>query len=110
MNEEQSAIYIEAVQAAPPGLLRTLDASVLETWVIARAVHQQCVKALAQTGLVVRGPKGVVRNPYVVILNMQAKELIRAAAELGFTPSSRSRVKVEKQKQLNRFAHLKTQA
>jgi phage terminase small subunit len=51
---------------------------------------------------------GHARSPYVGILNQQAAVMLKCAAEMGFTPSSRSRVKVDGgNKGRNAFADLK---
>jgi hypothetical protein len=39
-------------------------------------------------------PPKPLQSPYLAILNKQAQIMLKAAAELGFSPSSRSRVQV----------------
>jgi phage terminase small subunit len=36
-----------------------------------------------------------VQSPYLSIINKQAQIMVKAAAEMGFTPSSRSRISVD---------------
>lgn len=85
-----------ALKHAPPGLLRSLDRSVLKAWVIAGDLHRQAAAKVHELGIIVRTPQGQpMTNPYVSVLNKQATIMLRAAAELGFSPSARSRVSVE---------------
>jgi phage terminase small subunit len=49
----------------------------------------------------------VKASPYLQIINKQSEIMIRAAAELGFTPSSRSRISVDpKDSKTNPFGDL----
>lgn len=83
-----------AIASAPRGLLKKLDASTLAIWVIAEDLHRKASKHLRR-GMLITSPNGhKVQSPYLSILNRQALIMMKAAAELGFTPSSRSRVTV----------------
>ena len=87
-----------AIEHAPPGLLRCLDRSVLATWVVADVLHRRAVMKVMEFGEVVKTPSGPMQSPYLSIANKQAQLKIRLESEMGFTPSSRSRVKVGKTK------------
>jgi P27 family predicted phage terminase small subunit len=86
-----------AILHAPNGLLKHLDASVLAIWVIAEDTHRHAAEKLAQTGMLVKAPvTGLpIQSPYLPIVNKQALIMLRAAAELGFTPSSRSQIHMD---------------
>jgi P27 family predicted phage terminase small subunit len=59
--------------------------------------HRQAVEALNREGLAVKTPNGFeIQSPYLAIANRQATIIARLAAEFGFTPSSRTRVAIEK--------------
>lgn len=83
-----------AIEHAPQGLLRLIDRSAMAAWVVAETIHRQATIALAKTDLLVKTPQtgAPMQNPYLPIINRQAQIMLKAAAELGFTPSSRSRV------------------
>lgn len=99
MNEAQQAIWNDAIRQAPPGLLRELDESCLTVWVIAATMHREASQRVARQGTMVRAPSGYpIQNPYLAVVNKQAAIMLKAASEMGFTPSARSRVRVEKQK------------
>lgn len=96
-NQSQKDGWNYAISNAPKGMLKLLDRSTLTAWVIAEDLHRQATLAVTENGLVVSSPdKGVpMQNPYLAIINRQAVIMLKAASDLGFTPSSRSRVKVD---------------
>ena len=107
LSESQVAGWRYAIDHSPAGLLKRLDRSALTVWVIAEDLHRQATIAVGKFGLIAKSPdKGLpMQNPYLPIINRQAQIMLKAAAELGFTPSSRSRVEVSGGgKTGNRFA------
>ena len=111
MSEEQKSSWEYAIGHAPEGLLKKLDRSVLAAWVIAEDLHRQAVMQVNKHGLVMKSPvKGeIVQNYWLPIVNRQAQIMMKAGAELGFTPSSRSRVSIsdETKDEHNPFAEFK---
>ena len=106
LTDDQVRVWEEAVRSCPPGLVTTVDEKVLSIWVVACDLHRQASERVAQMGLIVKSPvKGdPMQNPWLAILNRQAQIMMKAAAELGFTPSSRSRVTLTStSKSQNRF-------
>lgn len=99
MTESQQACWRYAIEHAPLGLLKRLDLSVLSVWVVAQDLHRDAAEKVARYGAIIKAPNtGVpIQSPYVAVLNKQASIMMKAAAEMGFTPSSRSRVRTEKQ-------------
>lgn len=96
-NERQLAIWQAAIESAPNGLLRDLDQAVLSVWVIAKDTHTEATKELAEDGLTILTPSGYpVQNPCLQIINKQAEIMIKSGSEMGFSPSSRTKVKVSK--------------
>lgn len=97
MTESQRAGWSYAIANAPCGMLKLLDRSVLAVWVIAEDLHRQASMAVAKFGMLTKSPtKGEpMQNPYMAVINRQAVIMLKAASELGFTPSSRSRISVE---------------
>ena len=83
---------------APKGLLKKADKSVLITFVIANDLHRQACEYVAQNGMIIKAPiTGVpMQNPYMAVINRQAGIMQKAASELGFSPTSRARVSVDK--------------
>jgi len=94
-DAEMRTVWDYAIAHAPPGLLKRLDASVLETWCTAQVLHRRALKAMGKQ-IVVNGSKRGVRveSPYLAILNRQAMIMLRAGEQLGFSPASRTRISV----------------
>ncbi len=97
LTPSQKDIWQAAIENAPPGLLRRIDESVFLVWVIAKDLHRTASERIAQTGTLIRIPHGsmAVQSPWVSVMNKQAVIMMKAAVDLGFTPSSRSRISLE---------------
>jgi P27 family predicted phage terminase small subunit len=98
LTEAQKRIWRDALKNAPPGLLRKLDWAVFEQWVVHHANFLDAAAKVSSTGQLIKKGDGWDWNPYMSIMNKQSALALKCAAELGFTPSSRTRVKVEKPK------------
>lgn len=100
MDAAQQETWRYAIKHAPLGLLKKLDSSVLATWAVACCLHQQAVEQIAKlgaSGLLYRVPSTgtLVQSPLIGVVNRQAAIMIKAASELGFTPTSRAKVSIE---------------
>ena len=102
---DQRACWDYAIENAPAGLLRILDRAVLAAFVVAEDLHRQATVKQAAHGLIRWiGPEPAagepdnrtfVQSPFLAVINKQAMLMVKCASELGFTPSSRSRIVVE---------------
>jgi P27 family predicted phage terminase small subunit len=109
LTRSQFEVWETAIRHAPPGLLRNIDESVLLVWVIAKDMHRIATEQISETGAVTNAPHSnmTVQSPWVSIMNKQALIMLRAAAEMGFSPSSRSRVYIERSGYLpNKFERI----
>lgn len=107
MSETQKESWRYALSCAPKGLLRRLDRSLLAVWVVAEDTHREATIKMTQTGMLVKAPNtGLpIQSPYLPIMNRQAQIMLKAASELGFTPTSRSRITLQNSEApTNRFA------
>lgn len=97
LTQSQIKIWERAIQSAPAGLLKSLDESILLVWVIAKDLHREASMHIAQFGMMTETPNTgePIQNPYLAVVNKQAQIMMKAAAEMGFTPSSRSRVTLD---------------
>lgn len=110
LSVQQKDGWRYAMRHAPPGMLKRLDQSILTVWVVSEERHADAAQKVSTLGSLLKSKSGTpYQNPYLAIMNKQAQIMMKAAAELGFTPSSRSRVKVEPPKpgEGNPFADLK---
>jgi phage terminase small subunit len=102
LSEGQRANWDYAMTHSPPDLLKRIDRGALVVWVVAEDLHRQAAIAQSKIGLLTRittratlnqvDPGVLVASAYINIINQQAKIMLKAASELGFTPVSRPRV------------------
>jgi P27 family predicted phage terminase small subunit len=102
LSEGQLENWKYALTNAPAGLLKRIDRGALLAWVVAEDLHRQAATAQSKVGLLVRvktkatagkdDPGVPTASPYINIINQQAKIMLKAASELGFTPVSRPRI------------------
>jgi phage terminase small subunit len=78
-DDEQRQVWDEALRNAPLGMLKLIDAAVLETWVVAHVLHRKAVRAQAKFGLVIPAPNTrlPIQSPYLPIINRQALIMLR---------------------------------
>jgi P27 family predicted phage terminase small subunit len=102
LSEGQRRSWTYALAHSPIGLLKQIDRGALLAFVVAEDLHQQAATAQSKVGLLVRvktkatagkdDPGIPTASPYINIINQQAKIMLKAASELGFTPVSRPRI------------------
>jgi P27 family predicted phage terminase small subunit len=95
LTDTQKEGWARAIEVAPKGLLKKIDASVLTVWVVADSIHKDASALLAAEGLTVRSVNGYqIQSPYLPIINRQAVLLIKASTALGFNPASREKLDI----------------
>lgn len=95
-TDEQRASWDYAIENAPRGLLKKLDRAALSVWVVAECLHRKAALEQEDAPLVIMAPSGAQQqSPLVGIINKQAAVMLKAASEMGFTPSSRSRITLD---------------
>ena len=93
LTEAQRVGWTYVIAHAPPGLLKVLDRAALTVFVIAEERHAAANIALATGPMLMKTVNGnIIQSPYMAVLNKQGLIMLKAAAEMGFTPSSRTRV------------------
>lgn len=99
-SDTQREHWARIMRDAPAGMVKHLDQDTLISFIVAADAHREATLGLRKTGMLVKGSThNVVPSPFVAIQVKQAALMLRAAAELGFTPSSRSRVSVTEETQ-----------
>jgi P27 family predicted phage terminase small subunit len=108
LSDRQKDIWRRALAQAPPDLLTSIDESVFKVWVIAYDFHDQANTMVNMAGVFMKTKNNVpIQNPWMAVVNRQSLIMMRAAAEMGFTPSARSRVRVESTQKSGAFSELK---
>ena len=99
LTESQKEIWRHAIEHAPAGVLRKIDQGVLTIWVTAVDQHRTAIlqqaklDADAKLPLLIKSRDGTAAaSPYIRVATRAADLMLRAAAELGFTPASRPRL------------------
>jgi P27 family predicted phage terminase small subunit len=90
-DDEQRDQGNYAIDHAPPGLLTGTDREVLVVWVVACVEHAKAVQEVRALGQVVKTKDGnAIQNPFLPVVNRQAMIMLRAGAEMGFSPAARA--------------------
>lgn len=97
LPEQAVPFWTRAIADAPAGLLKNLDQRMLFAWSVAAWLHSEAIAQLSATTLLARAGKdgAIQQNPLLPIVNRQADIMRRMAVEMGFTPTSRSRISIE---------------
>jgi P27 family predicted phage terminase small subunit len=84
------------------GVISNIDRCILAAYSMAWSRAFWAQQQLAEQQLVLTGKDGgVYQNPLLAIFNKAMEQAVKYAAELGMTPSSRSRIKVNPQDSRN---------
>ena len=88
-----------AKELEPLGLLSNLDKAVFAVYCEAFSTWAQATKKIQEMGMVRITKNGFTeQNPYFPISNKAKEQMLKALIEMGMTPSSRSRIKVDNPK------------
>lgn len=92
-DDEQRTQWHYAIENAPAGLLTATDREVLVVWCVASIEHARAAQEVRKLGQVVKTKEGnAIQNPYLPIVNRQGLIMMRAGAEMGFSPASRAAI------------------
>jgi P27 family predicted phage terminase small subunit len=81
------------VELAPLGLAAEIDLGLLEVWCSAKGDFVAAERALKRDGIVIEDKDGNARrSPWTFVKAKAVEQLIRVAAEFGFSPASRPRI------------------
>jgi P27 family predicted phage terminase small subunit len=94
LTADQTCIWYEVMAQAPPGLLRATDSRLLASFCVLADHLNKCNERWNASGeqMDVQGRGGRVLNPLVLGVIKTSMALLKIQAELGLTPSSRTRV------------------
>ena len=97
-DDEQRAAWNYALEHSPPGMLKNINSSVVQAWVVAYCLHCQAVKEFNDTGkkLLDVTPNGqLMQSALLPIIRREALLMSKLAAELGFSPTARPRINAQ---------------
>jgi P27 family predicted phage terminase small subunit len=114
LTPDQLKLWAYAIQHAPAHVLRLIDRDVLRAWVIAGDLHRKAAAIIEAEGLISTGAEGQpMRHPAIAVLRDATSMMMRAAEQMGFSPTARARIKAPGPKTIdkkNPFAALKGNA
>lgn len=96
MNAEQAQMWREGVEMVPKNLLKVLDVTTFQAWVLACYNVKHASMEFQRTGeqyTIVTGNGTVRVNPLLNIIRNEGLMVLKCSSEMGFTPTSRMRVK-----------------
>ena len=96
MTPRQAEDWKYHLSNCPSGMVKTLDRNTLAHYIVAHDHWMDCVAKVRAFGLTVMSPNGYpMTSPYSTDLKKYSVLTLRLAAELGFTPSSRSKISLD---------------
>lgn len=106
--DAEKKIWNDTISVMPEGLLRLLDESIFKLWVEAWHVRNQAKREMGSNYTVIT-PNGLVqKSAWLSIIDQQTVLIHKLSSEMGFTPTSRSRIisaATGNKKNANRFAN-----
>ncbi len=112
LSDTAKDVYETVLEQAPEGLLKDLDLATFARWCFHYDQFRQAQDAVSKYGQFVKNGKSPVpaQNPALAVANKQSLIMAKLESEMGFTPSSRSRVKIDRKDKTkpSAFGRLKT--
>ncbi|ADP69216.1 phage terminase small subunit P27 family [Leuconostoc pseudomesenteroides] len=93
LTSEEKTLYKHIVQEFnSKGILKDLDSSILEEFVVQVSVSRQARKVINEHGVVIFEDDKMKKNPAVDVLNNAVKNIKSLGSSLGLDPISRSSI------------------
>ena len=90
LGEAATVVWDRVMAEQAPSIICAAHTDILHAYCEAVVRHDEAVRLLARSGLLIRGARGqeLVRNPLLAIVHSEADLMRLYARELGLTPSS----------------------
>ena len=95
LGEAERKRWQFAIDHAPRGLLLAIDRDLLAAWCVQATLHEQAVVAMQGEPLVIETESTTKPNPKLAVQHEAARMLLRLEAQLGFSPISRARLRID---------------
>ena len=94
-SASQKATWHDVLSRCPNGLLKTIDRSMFENFVMAVNLSHEANERMKISPMLIKTPSGiVVENPLLRIIRQQAMLIKLFGSELGFSPAARTRIAI----------------
>ena len=92
LNPMARRIWADVEASLPDGVLTRADEGVLERYCVAYARFIDANTKVEATSMLIQTENGPARNPLLVVINNERREMNTAGSELGLSPASRARL------------------
>lgn len=95
-DDQRASLWLEIVDQAPKGVLKSADSVAVETLVEALIRLRQARAQLDAEGLTIRGERGgTVKHPLITIISSAERTVADLSNALGLSPAARTRLTVK---------------
>lgn len=95
LTDEELKVWRECLAEAPKGLLKLVDGRLLARYCVSLCLWLEAREEVRENGFTVEGARGPIIAPAVNVMQKQEQSMRSCESELGFTPSSRSRLQID---------------
>ena len=107
LSDDATACFEMIVQSMPPSVYATADTFMLSAFAEAWSIHKRAALALQSEPLILRSATGQeYQNPWLAILNGQARIMATIGSRLGLNPAARMGLNVSEQRPPSKFEGL----
>jgi P27 family predicted phage terminase small subunit len=94
LTQRQRELLADLVRDMPPSLYKSVDAGALILYAHSYERFLDCIARIDSSNLLVKADNGFTYkfNPFIKLSRYFADDMLRAASELGCTPSARARL------------------
>ena len=104
LTADARTAWAMAIKCAPKGLLTALDHGILERWCRSYALYRKYSKLVESGDVEQAHPESGMRSltPTVMLMIQAHKMMLQCEKELGFSPSSRMRIRITEPEEKSR--------
>lgn len=96
LSKNGKKIWKNTIDLIPENMIKELDLNELMRFVVSVELFNDCYVEVQKEGMVIVNGKGEkVINPFLIILNKQSDIINSSGSNLGLSPASRSKLKLD---------------
>lgn len=96
LTKNAKKIWKDVLNLAPPGMIKGLDFSEMVRFCVSYDLYMTAYDKVQAEGMVMLNEKGVtIPNPWVAIMNKQSEVMASSSSNLGLSPASRSKLRMD---------------
>lgn len=99
LTKTAKKIWKDVINLSPPGMIKSLDFAEMVRFCVAYDLYMTAYDKVQAENMVMVNDKGVpIQNPWGTIMNKQSEIMASAASNLGLSPASRTKLKMQDDK------------